>query len=531
MVEFGPLLTGAVAAAAVGLAILFYWISTRRRIAAETIDRATADSQRLLADAEREAEAKLKEALLSAKEQAHELRREAEEQAQSRRTEIAALERDLAVRRQALDDRDASLARAMEEVETRESAVAERDEALARREAAAKADETRRQELVAEAQRALQQVSGMTADEAKALLIQQLETDARRDAAHLVKRLEHEARESAEAKAKQIITQAIQRSAPDHAIETTVSVVDLPSDDLKGRIIGREGRNIRALETATGVELIVDDTPGAIILSCFDPYRREIARRVIEQLVVDGRIHPARVEEVVDKVRTEMDAATLKDGEAAAFELGLHDLHPELSRMMGRLKYRTSYGQNVLSHSKEVAYVAGVMAREVGLDAHTTIRAAFLHDIGKAMDRELEGTHLELGINFLRKHGETEAVIDAMAAHHMDIDWPSLESMIVQAADAVSAARPGARRDILESYVKRIESLEDIAESFQGVGKAFALQAGREVRILVQSEQVSDEDAVWLSRDIAKRIENELQYPGQIKVTVIRETRSVEYAK
>ena len=531
MVEFGPLLAGAGAAAAVGLTILFYWISTRRRIAAETIERAAADSRRLLADAEREAETKLKEALLSAREQAHELRREAEEQAQSRRAEITALERDLDARRQALDDRDASLARAAADVEARESAVAERDGTLARREAAAEADEARRRELVAEAQRALQQVSGMTADEAKALLIQQLEADARRDAAHLVKRLEHEARESAEAKAKQIITQAIQRSAPDHAIETTVSVVDLPSDDLKGRIIGREGRNIRALETATGVELIVDDTPGAIILSCFDPYRREIARRVIEQLVADGRIHPARVEEVVDKVRTEMDAATLKDGEAAAFELGLHDLHPELSRMMGRLKYRTSYGQNVLAHSKEVAYVAGVMAREVGLDAHTTVRAAFLHDIGKAMDRELEGTHLELGIDFLRKHGETEAVIDAMAAHHMDIDWPSLESMIVQAADAVSAARPGARRDILESYVKRIEKLEDIAESFQGVGKAFALQAGREIRILVQSEQVSDEDATWLSRDIAKRIENELQYPGQIKVTVIRETRSVEYAK
>lgn len=527
----GPILTGAGAAAAIGLLLLFYWISARRRIAAETIERATADAQRLLEDAEREAEAKLKEVLLNAREKAHELRREAETQTQARRTEIAALERDLAGKRRAVDDRDSALARAAKEIAAREATVAERDQALARREAAAEVDEARRREMVAEAQSALQQISGMTADEAKALLIQQLESDARRDAAHLVKRLEHEARETAEAKAKQIITQAIQRSAPDHAIETTVSVVDLPSDDLKGRIIGREGRNIRALETATGVELIVDDTPGAIILSCFDPYRREIARRVIEQLVVDGRIHPARVEEVVEKVRTEMDAATLKDGEEAAFELGLHDLHPEVSRMMGRLKYRTSYGQNVLAHSKEVAYVAGVMAREVGLDTHTTVRAAFVHDIGKAMDRELEGTHLELGIEFLRKHGESEAVIDAMAAHHMDIDWPSLESMIVQAADAVSAARPGARRDILESYVKRIEKLEEIAESFQGVRKAFALQAGREVRILVHSEQVTDEDAVWLSRDIAKRIENELQYPGQIKVTVVRETRSVEYAK
>ncbi|MXW34332.1 MAG: ribonuclease Y, partial [Chloroflexi bacterium] len=342
---------------------------------------------------------------------------------------------------------------------------------------------------------------------------------------------EHEARETAADKAKHIITQAIQRSAADHAIETTVSVVDLPSDDLKGRIIGREGRNIRALETATGVELIVDDTPGAIILSSFDPYRREIAKRAIEQLVADGRIHPARIEEVVEKVRAAVDEATLKEGEAAAFELGIHDMHPEINRMMGRLKFRTSYGQNVLAHSKEVAYVAGVMARELGLDAHTTIRAAFVHDVGKAMDRELEGTHLQIGIDFLRKHGETEAVVDAMAAHHMDIDWPSLESMLVQAADAISAARPGARRDILESYVKRLENLEGIADSFKGVSKSFALQAGREIRVMVESERITDEDAVWLSKDIAKRIENELQYPGQIKVTVIRETRSVEYAR
>ena len=307
--------------------------------------------------------------------------------------------------------------------------------------------------------------------------------------------------------------------------------MDLPSDDLKGRIIGREGRNIRALETATGVELIVDDTPGAIILSSFDPYRRAIAKQAIEQLIADGRIHPARIEEVVERVKSEVSEATLKEGEAAGFELGLHDLHPELYRMMGRLKFRTSYGQNVLAHSIEVAYLAGVMAREVGLDAHVTIRAAFLHDIGKAMDRELEGTHLELGIKFLRQHGESAAVVDAMAAHHMDIDWPSLEAMIVQAADAISAARPGARRDILESYIKRLEQLEGIADSFKGVNKAFALQAGREIRIMVESEQVSDEEAIWLSKDIAKRIENELQYPGQIKVTVIRETRAIDYAR
>ena len=311
----------------------------------------------------------------------------------------------------------------------------------------------------------------------------------------------------------------------------TVSVVDLPSDDLKGRIIGREGRNIRALEQATGVELIVDDTPGAIILSSFDPFRREIAKQAIERLVADGRIHPARIEEVVERVKTELDELVLKEGEAAAFELGLFDMHTDIHKLMGRLKFRTSYGQNVLNHSKEVAYLAGIMAKELGLDAHTTIRAAFVHDIGKAIDRNLQGTHLTLGIDFLRQHGESEAVIDAMAAHHMDIDWPSLESMLVQAADAISAARPGARRDILASYIKRLEKLEGIADSFKGVSKAFALQAGREIRIMVESETISDEEAVWLSKDIAKRIENELQYPGQIKVTVIRETRAVDYAR
>jgi ribonuclease Y len=363
------------------------------------------------------------------------------------------------------------------------------------------------------------------------MVLRQIEADARRDAANLVKRLEAEAREVATSRAKQIITDAIQRSAAEHAIETTVSVVDLPSDDLKGRIIGREGRNIRALELATGVELIVDDTPGAIILSSFDPYRREVAKLAIERLIADGRIHPARIEEVVEKVKAEMEESVRKEGEAAAFELGLYDVHPEILRLMGRLKYRTSYGQNVLNHSKEVAFLAGIMAKEVGLEAHVATRAAFVHDIGKAIDRDLQGTHLELGIDFLRKHGESEAVVMAMAAHHMDIDWPSLEAMIVQAADAISAARPGARRDILESYVKRLEKLEGIADSFKGVSKSFALQAGREIRIMVESEKISDEEAVWLSKDIARRIENELEYPGQIKVTVIRETRATDYAK
>ncbi len=519
-----PGVAGALAGAAAAVVVFLLWIASRKRLAARTLGEAQTEASRLRLEARREAERASKETLLSARERSHELLRDAETQIRDRRAKIADLDKQVADRARVLADREAALKRA-------EAGVRQREESVTEQERAAAAEEVRCRELAERAKRELQRVSGMTADEAKEILLRQLESDARRDAANLVKRLDHEAREVAADKARHIITEAIQRSAADHAIETTVSVVDLPSDDLKGRIIGREGRNIRALETATGVELIVDDTPGAIILSSFDPYRREIAKVSIERLIADGRIHPARIEEVVERVRSEVDEAVLKEGEAAAFELGLHDMHAEIHRMMGRLRFRTSYGQNVLAHSKEVAYLAGVMAREVGLDAHTTIRAAFVHDIGKAMDRELEGTHLEIGIEFLKRHGENSAVVDAMAAHHMDIDWPSLESMLVQAADAISAARPGARRDILESYVKRLEKLEHIADSFEGVSKAFALQAGREIRIMVESDSVSDEEAVWLSKDIAKRVENELEYPGQIKVTVIRETRAIDYAR
>jgi ribonuclease Y len=501
-----------------------YWLATRKRLAAETVGRAQEEADRRLKDAAREAEALKKEALLEAKEKAHDLRTEAERYAQDKQRKLADAE-------QALARNEARLAERVTTAERQEKEFAARLQRIDQRERDAGQLAEKYQQLVRNQQHELERVASLTADEAKELLLRQIEADARRDAANLVKRLDAEARETASAKAKQYITEAIQRSAAEHAIETTVSVVDLPSDDLKGRIIGREGRNIRALEIATGVDLIVDDTPGAIILSGFDPYRREIAKQAIERLIADGRIHPARIEEVVEKVKAEMDQAVLKEGEAAAFELGLHDVHPDILKLMGRLKFRTSYGQNVLNHSKEVAFLAGLMAREVGLDAHVAVRGAFLHDVGKAIDREMQGTHLEIGIDFLRKHGESEAVIGAMAAHHMDIDWPSLESMIVQAADAISAARPGARRDILESYVKRLEKLEDIADSFKGVSKAFALQAGREIRILVESEKITDEEAVWLSKDIARRIENELEYPGQIKVTVIRETRAVEYAK
>jgi ribonuclease Y len=505
-------------------AVFAVWVANRKRIAAETVGRAEEQALRIVKDAERDAETRKKEALLEAKEKAHELLTDAEKQARQERQQAQLLEQTLMRREATLSERQSAIERTERDLQGREKNVGERERTT-------KTASEKYERLVAQQQHELERVASLTAEEAKELLLKQIEGEARHDAANLVKRLDAEAREVASDRAKQYITEAIQRSAAEHAIETTVSVVDLPSDDLKGRIIGREGRNIRALELATGVDLIVDDTPGAIILSGFDPYRREIAKKAIERLIADGRIHPARIEEVVQKVKDETDEEMRKEGGAVAFELGLHDLHPEILRLMGRLKYRTSYGQNVLSHSAEVARLAGIMAKEVGLDAHVAVRAAFVHDIGKAIDREMQGTHLEIGIDFLRKHGENEAVVMAMAAHHMDIDWPSLEAMIVQAADAISAARPGARRDILESYVKRLEKLEGIADSFKGVSKSFALQAGREIRIMVESEKISDEEAIWLSKDIARRIENELEYPGQIKVTVIRETRAVDYAK
>jgi ribonuclease Y len=501
-----------------------WWVASGRRHVEATVAQARTESERIVRQAERDADSVRKETALEAREKAHLVAADADRTARERQQEVITLE-------QALADKTRALAERISTADRLEQDLRGREKVIAQQERSATTAVQRAEQTLAERQRELQRVAGLSADEAREILLKQIEADARRDAANLVKRLETEARETAAGRAQQIITEAIQRSAAEHAIETTVSVVDLPSDDLKGRIIGREGRNIRALETATGVELIVDDTPGAIILSSFDPFRREVARQAIERLIADGRIHPARIEEIVEKVKAEIEDTIRKEGEAAAFELGLYDLHPEILRLMGRLKFRTSYGQNVLNHSKEVAFLAGIMAKELGLNGHVATRAAFIHDIGKAIDRDLQGTHLELGLEFLRKHGESEPVLQAVAAHHMDIDWPSLEAMIVQAADAISAARPGARRDILESYVKRLEKLEGIADSFQGVSKAFALQAGREIRILVESERISDEETVWLSKDIARRIENELEYPGQIKVTVIRETRAVEYAR
>jgi ribonuclease Y len=505
-------------------AVFAYWVANRRRIAAETVGHAEEQASRILREAERDGDSRRKESLLDAKERAHDLRVEAEQYARDHRQQIAGMEQILA-------RRETAHAGQQQALEERSRGLARREQELAVREQSTRLEAERYETLVTRQRQDLERVARLSSDEARELLIKQMEADARHEAAALVKRLETEAREQGADRARAIVTQAIQRSAAEHTIETTVTVVDLPSDDVKGRIIGREGRNIRALEVATGVDLIIDDTPGAIILSSFDPYRREIARRTIERLLADGRIHPARIEEVVEKVKAEMIEAVRKDAEAAAFELGLHDIRPELLTLMGKLQFRTSYGQNILSHSREVAFLAGVMARELGLNAHVSVRAAFLHDIGKAIDRDLQGSHLELGLEVLRRHGESEPVLQAVAAHHLDIDWPSLEAMIVQAADAISAARPGARRDLLESYVKRLEKLEGIADSFKGVSKSFALQAGREVRIMVESETISDEQAIWLSRDIARRIESELEYPGQIKVTVIRETRAVDYAK
>jgi ribonuclease Y len=385
--------------------------------------------------------------------------------------------------------------------------------------------------LVGEQRVRVEQIAGLTAQQAREELVRMMENDARIEAAHLVKRIDDEAREQAARQAQRIIGMAIQRAASDYVSETTVSVVMLPSDEMKGRIIGREGRNIRALEMATGVDLIVDDTPEAVILSGFDPFRREIARVSLERLIVDGRIHPARIEEIVEKVKAEFEDRIRQEGEAALLELNLANVHPELVRLLGRLRFRTSYGQNVLHHSKDVAFLAGAMATELKANAHVARRGGLLHDIGKAVDREMDGTHLEIGIDLLRKYGETEEVIHAMACHHGDYDPETVEAVLVTAADALSAARPGARREVLETYVKRLEKLEEIAGGFKGVQKSYAVQAGREIRIIVDSGKIDDEHAIWLSKDIAKRIESELTYPGQIKVTVIRETRSIEYAR
>jgi len=511
-------------AAIVALAIVGFGIASVRRRSEAELGEARRRAERLLDEAKREGEAKIREAELSAKEKLLAARTEFENASRQRRQELEEVEKRLAQRETSLDRRGEEQSQKAKELGTSEKALVVRERALSEGEA-----ELGR--LVAEERTRLEHVAGLTAQQAREELVRSLENEARLDAANLVKRIEDEAREQASKKAQWLMGMAVQRLASDFVSETTVSVVELPSDEMKGRIIGREGRNIRALEMATGVDLIVDDTPEAVILSGFDPFRREIARIALERLIADGRIHPARIEEIVEKVKGEFEQRIQQDGEAALLELKIPGMHPDLVKLLGRLRFRTSYGQNVLNHSKEVSFLAATMAAELKANVQVAKRAGLLHDIGKAIDREVDGTHLELGIELLRKYGESEEVVHAMACHHGDYDPQTVEAVLVTSADALSAARPGARREVLETYVQRLEKLEEIASGFKGVEKSFAIQAGREIRVIVDAGKLSDEQALWMSKDIARKIEQELTYPGQIRVTVIREMRAVEYAR
>ena len=511
------------AAALVVVALLVWWLVLRRQ-AKRVTARARRQAAKILEEAERASDTKLREAEIVAKEKLLQARSEFEKVSRERRAELEGLERRLGQKEDTLDKRLDQLDGRERELQGRERAVQDRETASARQEAEV-------ERLLAQEREKLEQIAGLTAQQAKEELLRVMENEARMDAAHLVKRIEDEAREQAHRHAQRIIAMAVQRSASDYVSETTVSVVVLPNDEMKGRIIGREGRNIRALEAATGVDLIVDDTPEAVILSGFDPFRREVARVALDRLIADGRIHPARIEEVVEKVKAELDERIVQEGESALLELNIPRVHPELVKLLGRLRFRTSYGQNVLQHSKEVAFLAGVMAAELKADVHVARRAGLFHDVGKAVDREVEGTHLEIGMELLRRYGESDEVVHAMACHHGDYDPETVEAVLVTSADALSAARPGARREVLETYVKRLEKLEEIAAGFRGVQKTYAIQAGREVRIIVDSGRLTDEEAILLSKDVARRIEQELTYPVQIKVNVIRETRSIEYAR
>ncbi len=489
----------------------------RKIIAEAKITNAEELARKLIADAEKEAETLKKEQLLEAKEEVHRLRNEFEKEARERRNEQQRIERRLIQKEESLD-------RKLEAIEKKEELLNRRDEDIKRHQEYI-------HELYEKQKKELERMSGYTAEEAKEILFNDIRKEIEKEAAVMVKEIEAQARDEAEKRAREIITCAIQKCAADHVTDTTVSVVQLPNDEMKGRIIGREGRNIRTLETLTGIDLIIDDTPEAVILSGFDPIRREIARIALEKLIADGRIHPARIEEMVEKAKKEVDIKIREHGEQATFETGVHGVHPEMIKYLGRLNYRTSYGQNVLKHSIEVAQLAASMADELGADAKIARRAGLLHDIGKAVDHEMEGNHVQIGVSIARKYRESQEVIHAIWAHHNDIEPTTIEAVLVQAADAISAARPGARRETLEAYIKRLEQLEEIASSFSGVDKSYAIQAGREIRIMVKPEDVSDTDIVFIAKNISKRIEEELDYPGQIKINVIRETRAIEYAK
>ncbi len=507
----------------------------RKNVQEKKLGRTEEYARNLLDEAQRRAEEKKKESILEAKEEIIRLKNELDREIRDRRAEVQRSERRVTQREETLDKKADNLDARETTLERKQSELdrltQEAQEYCTRQKAATEEAEKAVQELEEKKRVELERVAQMTQYEARDMIVERIQKEAYHDAGVLVREIEQNARDEAEKKARNIVAMAIQRCASDHVAETTVSVVSLPNEDMKGRIIGREGRNIRTLETATGVDLIIDDTPEAVIVSAFDPVRREIARIALEKLIADGRIHPARIEEMVEKARREVDNQIRETGEQAIFETNMHGIHHEMVKLLGRMRYRTSYGQNVLRHSIEVSHLAGLMAAELGADVMLAKRAGLLHDIGKAVDHELEGTHVELGVEMAKRYHESPEVIHCIAAHHNDVEPQTIEAVLVQAADAISAARPGARRESIENYIRRLEKLEEIASSFQGVEKSFAIQSGREVRIMVKPEDISDEGTYVLAREIAKRIENELEYPGQIKVNVIRETRSTEFAK
>ena len=504
---------------AVAAAVLshFLTVSNLKNNAESKIGNAEAKAREIIDDAVKTAETKKKESLLEIKEESIRNKNELEKETKERRSELQRYEKRVLSKEEALDKKS-------EAIERREAGFTAKEEELKQREA--KVEELSQQRV-----QELERISGLTSEQAKEYLLKTVEEDVKHDTAKMIKELEAQAKEEADKKAKEYVVTAIQRCAADHVAETTISVVQLPSDEMKGRIIGREGRNIRTLETLTGVELIIDDTPEAVVLSGFDPIRREVARIALEKLIVDGCIHPARIEEMVEKAQKEVDTMIREEGESAALEVGVHGIHPELLKLLGRMKFRTSYGQNALKHSVEVAQLSGLLAGEIGLDVRLAKRAGLLHDIGKSIDHDVEGSHIQIGVDLCRKYKESATVINAVEAHHGDVEPETLIACVVQAADTISAARPGARRETLETYTNRLKQLEDITNQFKGVDKSFAIQAGREIRVMVVPEQVSDADMVLLARDIAKQIEFELEYPGQIKVNVIRESRVTDYAK